>query len=122
MPNFADDLNTPKIAVVGFISAIVVFAVIILMQVMFYWAQSQQHLVKDIDQPYLEFANLTADQEAKLAKYQWIDEKQKIVAIPIKRAMQIVVDDLSHNLPLPLPLGEGRGEGRGEGKENLHAK
>ena len=117
MSNFSDDLNTPKIAVVGFISVIIVFALIILMQVMFYWAQSQQHMVKDIDQPYLEIANLTADQQAKLAKYQWIDEKKKIVAIPIKRAMEIVVDELSQDSPLP--LGEGRGEGK---KEKSHAQ
>jgi hypothetical protein len=97
--NFSDDLNTPKIAVVGFISAIVVFALIILMQVMFYWAEARQRLVKDIDQPYLEYANLTADQQAKLAKYQWIDQKEKIVAIPIKRAMRLVVDDLSQKSP-----------------------
>jgi hypothetical protein len=110
MSDFGDDLNTPKIAVVGFIGVIVVFAIIILMQVMFYWAQSQQHLVKDIDQPYLEVANLTADQQAKLAKYQWIDEKQKIVAIPIKRAMELVVDKLSKNSPLPLENGGGEGK------------
>jgi hypothetical protein len=97
--NFSDDLNTPKIAVVGFISAIVVFALIILMQVMFYWAEARQRLVKDIDQPYLEYANLTADQQAKLAKYQWIDQKEKIVAIPIKRAMRLVVDDLLQKSP-----------------------
>ena len=108
MPNYADDLNTPKIAVVGFIAAIVVFAIIILMQVLFYWAEAQQHVVKDIDQPFLEYADLTADQQAKLAKYQWIDEKQKIVAIPIKRAMEIVVAELSQ---------ESSGQ-----KESLHAK
>jgi hypothetical protein len=123
MSNFSDDLNTPKIAVVGFIGAIVVFALIILMQVMFYWAESQQHLVKDIDQPYLEVANLTADQQAKLAKYQWIDEKKKIVAIPIKRAMELVVDELSHNPPLPTNLRSVPGEGWGDGKkEKSHAQ
>jgi hypothetical protein len=108
MPNFADDLNTPKIAVVGFISAIVVFAIIIFMQVLFYWAEAQQHVVKDIDQPFLECADLTADQHAKLAKYRLIDEKKQIVAIPIKQAMEIVVDQLSQ---------ESSGQ-----KENLHAK
>jgi hypothetical protein len=95
MSDFGDDLNTPKIAVVGFIGVIVVFALIILMQVMFYWAEARQHVVKDIDQPYMEYANLTADQQARLAKYQWMDEKQKIVAIPIKRSMELVVDDKS---------------------------
>jgi hypothetical protein len=94
--NYKDDLNTPKIAAVGFISAIIIFALIILMQVMYYWAESQQRVVKDIDQPYLEYATLAADQQAKLAKYQWLDQKEKTVAIPIRRAMELVVEDLSH--------------------------
>jgi hypothetical protein len=110
MSNFSDDLNTPKIAVVGFISAIIVFALIILLQVMYYWAEAQQRLVKDVDQPYLEYANLTADQQAKLAKYQWIDKDKQVVAIPIRRAMEIVVDDLSRK---PRPP---------EGKEKPHAQ
>jgi hypothetical protein len=93
--NFSDDLNTSKIAAVGFISVIIVFALIILVQVLFYWTEANQRIVKDIDQPYLEYANLTADQQAKLAKYQWLDEKEKIVAIPIRRAMELVVDELS---------------------------
>jgi predicted lipid-binding transport protein (Tim44 family) len=109
MSDFGEDLNTPKIAVVGFIAVIVIIALIILMQVMFYWAEAQQRLIKDVDQPYLEYANIKADQQAKLAKYQWLDQKEKIVAIPIKRAMELVVDDLSKKSPLP--LGEGQGEG-----------
>jgi hypothetical protein len=93
-PNFTDDLNTPKIAVVGFIATIIVFALIILVQVLFYWAEAKQRVVKDIDQPFLEYANLTADQQAKLAKYQWLDPKEKIVGIPIKQAMDLTVDKI----------------------------
>ena len=89
---FSDDLNTPKIAVVGFISAIVIFALIILTQALFYWTEAQQRIVKDVDQPYLEIANLNADQQAKLAKYQWLDAEKKVVGIPIKRAMELVVE------------------------------
>jgi hypothetical protein len=109
---FSDDLNTPKIAVVGFISAIVIFALIILTQVLFYWTEAQQRIVKDVDQPYLEIANLAADQQAKLAKYQWLDAEKKIVGIPIKRAMELVVDGLSK----PQPKGNSATES-GSSKE-----
>lgn len=93
--NYKDDLNTSKIAVVGFIATIIVFALIILTQVLYYWTEASLRTSKNINQPYLEIANLTADQQAKLAKYQWLDEKEKIVGIPIKRAMDLVVEELS---------------------------
>ena len=105
---FNDDLNTPKIAVVGFISAIVIFALIILTQVLFYWTEAQQRIVKDVDQPYLEIANLTADQQVKLAKYQWLDPEKKVVGIPIKRAMELVVDELAK----PQPKSNSETEGK----------
>ena len=94
MANY-DDLSTTKIAAVGFIAAILLFALTILLQALFYWTEAQQHLVKDINQPSVEFANLTADQQAKLASYHWVDREQKFVAIPIKRAMELVVAQLS---------------------------
>jgi hypothetical protein len=106
-PSFSDDLNTPKIAAVGFISAIVLFAIIIFLQVLFYWAETGQRQVKDVDQPFLEYANLTADQQAKLAKYQWLDQKEGIVGIPIRRAEELVVDELSKPSAPPLEKGEG---------------
>jgi hypothetical protein len=108
MPNYGDDLNTSKIAVVGFISVIVVFALIILMQVLFYWAEAQQRLVKNVDQPYLENANLTADQQAKLTKYQWLDpNEKKFVVIPIKQAMELVVNKLAKEQSRELTPGDG---------------
>ena len=94
MANY-DDLSTTKIAAVGFIGAIIVFALIILLQAVFYWTEAQQRIEKDVNQPAVEFAHLTADQQAKLASYRWLDQEQKIVAIPIRRAMELVLAQLS---------------------------
>jgi hypothetical protein len=105
---FTDDLNTSIIAVVGFIGTIIIFALIIFTQVLFYWTEAKQRVVKDIDQPFLEYANLTADQQAKLAKYQWLDQEKKIVAIPVNRAMELVVDRLSKSQPQGQQSGDGK--------------
>jgi hypothetical protein len=90
-----DDVNTPVIAVVGFISALLLFAIIIFLQVMFYHVQAEQRYEKDLDQPPLELSNLVHNQEARLAEYRWVDQKKGVVAIPIDRAMELVVADLS---------------------------
>jgi hypothetical protein len=90
-----DDVNTPVIALVGFISALVFFAIIILLEVVFYWTESQQRYEQAVSQPPLELATLVHNQQARLAEYRWIDEKKGVVAIPIDRAMEMVVADLA---------------------------
>ena len=90
-----DDVNTPAIALVGLISALLLFAIIILLQVVFYRLEAQQRYEKDVSQPPAELSNLVHNQQARLAEYRWVDEKKKIVAIPIQRAMELVLADLS---------------------------
>ena len=90
-----DDVNTPAIAMVGLISALLFFASIILLEVMFYRMEAQQRYEKDISQPFIELTNLVQRQQAKLADYRWVDEKKGVVAIPIDRTMELVVAELS---------------------------
>lgn len=90
-----DDTNTPTIALLGFLGAISVFAIIVLLEVVYYHVAAQQEYQKDISQPYVELSNVLQEQQARLETYRWVDEKKKIVAIPIQRAMDLVVGDLS---------------------------
>ncbi len=90
-----DDVNTPVIALVGFISALLFFAIIVLLEVVFYWAEARQRYERDVSQPPQELATLMHNQQARLAEYRWVDEKKGVVAIPIDRAMELVVADLS---------------------------
>jgi hypothetical protein len=89
-----DDVNTPAIALVGFISALLFFAIIILLQVMFYRIESRQR-AEDLRQPPAELTALVQRQQATLADYRWIDQKKGIAAIPIDRAMELAVADLA---------------------------
>ncbi len=92
-----DDLNTSAIAVVGLLGALIVFAVIVLLMVMFRQVQSRQHYAKDVSQPYTEMSKLAADQEGRLAAYGWVDEKRKIARIPVTRAMDLVAAELARD-------------------------
>ena len=89
-----EDLNTTKIALAGFISTVAVFALILLMIVLFHWEMAEQNQLKVVDQPAVEFDTLAADQKAQLTKYRWLDPEQKIVQIPIKQAMELVLEEL----------------------------
>jgi hypothetical protein len=97
-----DDLNTPAIAVVGFVGAVIVFAIIVLLMVVFHHVESRQRYAKDISQPYLEVSQLVADQQGRLTSYGWLDQKQAIVHVPVTRAMDLVVAELSRDPRAPV--------------------
>ncbi len=91
----ADDVQTSTVAVVAFLGAILTFAAILLLTVVYYRIEARQEYVKNVSQPYLEVENLVAGQQAKLVEYRWVDRERQIVAVPIDRAMDLVVKELS---------------------------
>jgi hypothetical protein len=101
-----NDVNTPAIALVGFLAALLFFASIIFLQVVFYRVEASQRTA-DNRQPPLELTNLIHNQQARLAEYRWVDEKKGAVAIPIDRAMNLVVAELSKT---PEPTGKKEGK------------
>jgi hypothetical protein len=90
-----NDLNTPMIALVGLLGALLTFAAIVALQVLYYSAANRQDERKVIQAPTTESDSLMAEQEVKLTRYGWVDRDKKQVAIPIERAMELVVRELS---------------------------
>ena len=90
------DLNTPLIAVIGLLGAILVFAIIVLLIVVFYRVETRQQAELS-RQPPTEISNLMAEQQAKLVQYRWVNQQQRIVSIPIHRAMDLVVAELGRD-------------------------
>lgn len=87
----ADDaLDTSRIALVGLIGAITTFVIIVFLMVMYYQYTAAE-AIRDQDEPSAELATLVNRQQALLARYAWVNEQKKIAAIPIERAMQLVV-------------------------------
>jgi hypothetical protein len=91
---FDQGVNTPIIALVGFLSTALVFALVVFVEVLYYQAQSQQVVQKDLGERPVELTKLVEGQQAELAQYRWVDEKNKVVAIPITRAMELTLRDL----------------------------
>lgn len=85
------DVNTPLLALLGFLGSILVFAIIVLLTVIYYAAEEREEFTKNVNQPYTDRDNLVAAQQARLVEYYWVDQTNRVVAIPIDRAMQLVV-------------------------------
>lgn len=96
-----DDLNTPAIAVVGVVGAVVVFAIVVALQAWFYNVKNDELQRKVIAVPDAGVAGLTAAQQADLSSYRVLDEQKGIVRIPVERAMQIVVRERNASATRP---------------------
>ena len=89
-----DGINTPLVAVVGFLGSVIVFGIIVLLIVVYYNSEEGERARKGYNVPPSEYRKLVSDQDGQLADYRLLDPEKKIVAIPIKRAMEQVVERL----------------------------
>ena len=88
-----DDLNTPVIAVVGFVSVTVIFVIVILLAVVFHSVNRdlEQERLDSGGVLYPQISKLDTDQQGHLAMYDKVDQR----FIPISRAMRLVVAELA---------------------------
>jgi hypothetical protein len=88
-----DDPNVPASAIVGIVSAIALFVVIVLLQGLFYSMQEGELERKVYSQTSEELRALDADQLKQLNSYGWVSEPDGVAHIPIDRAMDLVAQE-----------------------------
>ena len=88
-----DDPNVAASAVVGIISAILLFVIIVVLQAYFYSAEQSELQRKVYSQPYETLLKLDANQLELLNSYGWISEAEGTVHMPIERAMELVASE-----------------------------
>jgi len=89
-----EDLNTPLIALVGFIGAVIVFVIVLLLAAIYRGFETRLHFERDTLEPYTEVTDLTSRQRGDLASYGWVDEEKGLVSIPIGRAIELAVHEI----------------------------
>lgn len=110
MKTARDEPNTPLILVLGVIAAILTFLVVVLLQIYFAGAQKQEYERK-MARPRAEApAAALAEQAAVLTGYRWVDQRQGVVAIPIERAMELVLREWEAPAAAPEPTPAGGGQ------------
>ncbi len=88
-----DEINVKTIFLVTFISLLIFVELIVGAQVFYYNVKNSQHVQKVVSQPSQQLNSHLADQVETLNSYRWVDQEKQIVAIPIDRAMQLMVED-----------------------------
>jgi hypothetical protein len=95
--------NAPLTALVGIVSAIVLFVVVVLLQAFFYRAEQEENVRKVVAVAPQELSQLRAQQQELLHSYKVVDQQKGVVAIPIDLAMKLVVQEAGRSSRTPLP-------------------
>ena len=90
-----DDIDNQSVIVTGVVGAVLVFVIVLGLQAAYYHFEAKE-LERKVVQPQPEqLRQLTNEQLGQLLSYRWVDQKKKMVAIPIDRAMELEIRDLS---------------------------
>jgi hypothetical protein len=93
MARGSGDPNPQTTVLVGIITAIMLFVVVVLLQALFYRVERGEVRRKVEAVVPEELARLRAAQLEQLNAYRWVDQAAGVAAIPIDRAIRLVVQE-----------------------------
>jgi hypothetical protein len=101
------DPNAPLTVLIGVVGAVLLFVVIVLLQAFFYHQERAEVERKVVAVGAEDLSQLRARQRDQLSSYRWVDAKAGVVAIPIERAMELVVQGKGHGPSVPATASGG---------------
>ena len=88
-----DELRASPIVIVGVVSSIIIFVLIVGVSALFLHLQKEAAAEKTSPLMPEELRRLKSQQMGEINSYRWISEKDGVVRIPIERAMELVVEE-----------------------------
>jgi hypothetical protein len=99
---FKQEVNVPLILTIGIVSGIMLLVIVIGTQAWFQNEEQSEIAAKAMEFPHQGLIDLQNGQRANINSYRWVDQKNGVVAIPIGRAMEVMVQTQG-NLPTTAP-------------------
>ncbi len=93
--NYFEDINIPLVVTIGIVSVVLVYLSIAGMSAWFYRYEQAEIERKVFRDRFESLVNLQVEQLERLNSYRWVDKEKGIIAIPIDRAMELTVRELS---------------------------
>lgn len=92
-----DEVNIGLLGIVGAFIAVAVFLAVLLLQAWFFtWKEElAASLFQPSDNVESPVAHVRIEQREQIGTYRWVDREKKVRAIPIERAMEIVVKEMA---------------------------
>ncbi len=90
-----DDVPTSTVALVGAVGVLSLLVILLGLEVLYRRVAAWQETVKGTVEPRPSVAAALAEEQSLLNQYRLVDPKNGVVRIPIERAIQLVVSELS---------------------------
>lgn len=84
-----DDIDNGRVALVAVVGALVLVAIIFLLQAIHYRLEDNMRVTKATRGT--EWRGYMSEQQTKLNEYAWVDQSKGVVRIPVERAISLVV-------------------------------
>lgn len=94
-----DDMNSSVIGLIGFVGTALVLATVLFFQALYYGYNDHVEGPLADRGPNAPEIQIQRDQEARLLQYGWIDRDKQIAALPIDRAMELVIQEMPGTAP-----------------------
>jgi len=91
-PDRRDDPDISLTTLVVVVGAVLTFVAVVFLQAVFYRAETAEYERKVVNESPKKLRSARAEQSAVLNEYRWVDRENGVVAIPIERAMEILVE------------------------------
>jgi hypothetical protein len=101
------EVNVPLVVTIGIVSGIFLLVIVIGMQAWYQSEENNELAAKQDEFPNQTLIDLKAGQTAKITQYRWMDKANNVVAIPIDKAMDILVQT-DGNPPATQPSGAAK--------------
>ena len=86
-----DDPQTSGTIITAIVGAVLIFALIVALQAMFYIVEENERYNKVYTQAPEDLTRLRAEQQERINSYRWIDQANGIASIPVERAMELML-------------------------------
>ena len=90
-----DDPSSSSTVIIGVVGTVLLFVVVIWLQAIFNKELQSERLSKQVLPRVVSLDDFEAGQQAVLHGYGWVDSEKGVVHIPIERAMELTVRELS---------------------------
>jgi hypothetical protein len=92
-----DNIDVGLLAIVGAFIGVVVLLIVVLLQAWFYNWKAEITAARTLpgDAPQTPYGRALIEQQEQLNSYHWANRESKTRAIPIERAMELVVKEMS---------------------------
>jgi hypothetical protein len=90
-------------ATVGIVGTLLVVIIVVFVQGLYLSVDRREYERKVVDQAPAELRSLRAAQNARLQSTGWVDKGNGVVAIPIRKAMELLAKDPDPAAPIIVP-------------------